>query len=66
MKKSLDKFIYVREVFDYECKYNAKSSRDNSYPPIVPKLFLAIYLRLGVLLALTGCLVGIVFVCVPT
>ena len=66
MKKHLEKIDYVREVLDHECEYNANSSRDNSYPPIVPKLFLAIYFRLGVLLALTGFLVGIVFVYVLT
>lgn len=66
MKKRLEKIDYIHEVLDYERQCNSNRGRYNCYPPIVPKLLLAIYLRLGVLLALTGCLVGIVFVCMVT
>lgn len=61
MKKRLEKIDYIHEVLDYERQCNSNRGRYNCYPPIVPKLLLAIYLRLGVLLALTGCNASIFF-----
>lgn len=59
---------YALEVLDYERKYYAcgrsNDTPNNGYHPIVPKLLLSIYLRLGVLLGVLSILLGVVLVCV--
>ena len=66
MKKRFNKINYVREVLNYEREYNANNRRDECYPPIVPKLLLAIYLRLGFILGTLGFLAGVILVQILT
>ena len=50
---------YIEEVLDYETRYEANNGRVDGYHPIVLKLLLSIFIRLGDLLIVLSSLIGI-------
>lgn len=62
MRKSRKESQYIREVLDYESQYGAKNSGNNGCPPIMAKLLLSIFIRLGDLLVVLSLLLGTVII----
>lgn len=49
---------YINEVLDYETKYKANNGGKNGHEPIMLKLLLSIFIRLGDLLVVFAFLFG--------